>query len=313
MQMNYLKVILIILLFCHTIQAQNIIKEEVELLNGTIHLSGTLSYPESEKPIPLAIFIHGSGNVDRNGNQAGLNIKPNYIKQLAESLNRNTIAFYRYDKRNANLSNIPLLDETSVFDDLVEDAALVIEHFSGDSRFKNITVIGHSQGSLTAILAFNENFSKFISLAGASDTFGELLVSQIDKQSKELGTITREHLKELKDTDTIQKVNFMLQSIFKPFNHNFIKSYNAYRPTEVIKKIHIPTLLVNGSSDLQITVKDAKKLKQAKPDATLVIIPQMNHVLKTVTNLEENQSSYLTENFAISQELIEVISGFIKN
>ncbi|WP_340199289.1 alpha/beta hydrolase [Ascidiimonas sp. W6] len=310
--MKIIKILSILLCVCSIAEGQDLISEEISLFNGNISLPGTLSYQKTEGKIPLAIFIHGSGNIDRNGNQAGVNVQANYIKMLADSLNKNGIAFYRYDKRTANPANKPFINKTISFDDLVDDARVALTHFQGDSRFKTITVIGHSQGSLTAILALTDIASKYISLAGASKTLEETVISQITKQSKELGIIASKHFEELSTTDTIQEVNFMLQSIFNPRNHLFIKSYNKYNPIEEIKKVTIPTLIINGNADLQIMQEDAQRLKEAKPDAELVIIPEMNHVLKTVKNLQENQASYIQENFPLSIKLVEVITEFVK-
>ena len=318
MKMKYFKLIFL-LIICNHLQAQVIIEEEIQLYNDSISLPGTLSYPEKDSSMPLAIFIHGSGNVDRNGNQAGLPIQANYIKTLADSLNKNQIAFYRYDKRTANKANMPFINDSITFENLVKDAKICINHFTADNRFSTITIIGHSQGSLTGMLAVNDSISKlndsiirFVSLAGASKTFGETVVSQINKQSKELGAIAQEHLKELQETDTIQEVNFMLQQLFNPVNYNFIKSYNSYDPVLEIKKITVPTLILNGDADLQITPEDAQNLYAANPNSQLVIIPQMNHVLKTVKNLQENQLSYQSEEYPLSSELVSVLTKFIK-
>ena len=43
------------------------------------------------------IWVHGSGNVDRNGNQAGYNVKANYIKQFRDEVNEKGIAFLKGD------------------------------------------------------------------------------------------------------------------------------------------------------------------------------------------------------------------------
>ena len=58
-----------------------ITSEEILIKNDSIELPGTLTFTKAKTP--LVIWVHGSGNVDRNGNQAGVNIKANYIKQLA--------------------------------------------------------------------------------------------------------------------------------------------------------------------------------------------------------------------------------------
>ncbi len=310
--MKYFKLLFFIII-CNHIHAQVITEEEIQLYNDKVSLTGTLSYPEKDSILPLAIFINGSGNVDRNGNQAGLPLQSNYIKTLADSLNKNNIAFYRFDKRTANKANIPYINATITFEDLIEDAKICISHFTGDTRFSSITIIGHSQGSLTGMLAINDSVTKFVSLAGASKTFGETLVSQINKQNTVLGAAAKAHLEELQKTDTIQEVNFMLQQIFNPVNYNFLKSYNAYNPVVEIKKITIPTLIINGEADLQITPEDAQNLHDANPNSQLVIIPEMNHVLKTVKNLQENQLSYQSEAYPLSSELVSVLTKFIKN
>jgi len=41
-------------------------------------------------------------------------------------------------------------------------------------------------------------------------------------------------------------------------------------------------LIVQGTTDIQVTVEDAKSLHAAKKDSQLVVIKGMNHVLKKV-------------------------------
>ena len=55
-----------------------------------------------------------------------------------------------------------------------------------------------------------------------------------------------------------------------------------YNPKIEITKITIPVLIINGNNDLQVQVSEAEKLKNAKPDAKLVIIPNMNHLFKEI-------------------------------
>ena len=46
---------------------QKIKSEEILIKNDSIELPGTLTYLKENTP--LIIWVHGSGNVDRNGNQ----------------------------------------------------------------------------------------------------------------------------------------------------------------------------------------------------------------------------------------------------
>ena len=144
--MKLLIYIFIFISFNISYSQTNIISEEILLMNDSIKLPGTLSYNKDLKSQPLVIFIHGSGNVDRNGNQDGVNIKANYIKQLADSLNIRGIAFYRYDKRSASKENLKFMMDDLDFYRFV-DANLAVANFKNDNRFNSITLIGHSQGS----------------------------------------------------------------------------------------------------------------------------------------------------------------------
>jgi len=292
--------------------AQKMVSETLTIKNGKIILPGILSYPDSGKKLPLVIFVHGSGNIDRDGNQAGINVKANYIKSLADTLNRKYIAFFRYDKRTAVPENIKLLIKDMIYDYLVEDVKKVIAHFKNDIRFDKIILMGHSQGSLTAMLALNDAIDKYISLAGLGESMEKTIIRQISAQSKELSETARQHFEELRKTDTIREVHPFLMALFAAQNHKFIQSYNAYDPVEMMGKVNIPTLIINGDADSQVRIKDAKLLHKAKPDAKLIIIPKMNHLLKEVNSIEENQRSYYDENYPLSSVLVKEVTDFIK-
>ena len=292
---------------------QEIISEDYELYNGDIYLPGTLSYPKSNKEIPLAIFIHGSGNGDRNGNQGNL-AHADHIKQLADSLNAKGIAFYRFDKRNATPSNLDKIEmEKATIHDLAKDVSVSVLEFDNDPRFSSIHLIGHSQGSLVGILAVSDKVDGYVSLAGPGTTIDKPLIRQIKAQNPDLGKIAEEHVKELMETDTIAEVNFLLMSIFAPQGQKYLKDWMSLDPAKEIQKIEIPVLIVNGDSDIQVTIEDAHLLKQAKPEARLVIIKNMNHMLKIVENATENTASYTNPSFPLSQELVEALVEFIRD
>jgi pimeloyl-ACP methyl ester carboxylesterase len=282
--------------------------EEILIKNGDIELPGTLTYTAQSKD--LVLWIHGSGNVDRNGNQEGANVKANYIKQLRDSLNQQNIAFFSYDKRTANRKNAPYLENT-LFTSFVEDALKVIERLKQEKQFKSITLVGHSQGSLVAMLA-SKDVNKYISLAGPSDTIDKTIVEQLTGQNALMGKAAEEHFKELKETGTIKEVNPFLASIFVKQNLPSLKDWMQYDPKVEIKKMKIPTLVINGTKDLQVKEKDAKALKEAQSDAKLVIIENMNHVLKVIEKDSDNYPSYFSPDFKLSPELIQTISEFVK-
>ena len=277
--------------------------EEIVINNQAIQLPGTLTC--SQETSPLIIWIHGSGGVDRNGNQ------PQYIKQFRDAINKKNIAFFSYDKRTANPKNIQFIKEDGILiSDFINDAKEVVNYFKNDKRFSEIILAGHSQGSLIAMMAL-ENVDKYISIAGAGETIDKTLTRQISAQSAEFGKLTAQYLKELKETGEIKKVDPNLMSLFAKPNQPFLASWVELNPINQIKKVTIPTLIINGDKDLQVQIADAENLKRANPEAELKIIKNMNHILKNIEKDEENMKSYYNPDFTISKELIETITNFI--
>lgn len=283
--------------------------EEIMINNMEIQLPGTLTFAADKQP--LIIWIHGSGNVDRNGNQAGANVNANYIKQFRDAVNTEGIAFFSYDKRTANPKNMKFMQKDGVlFSDFILDVKEVVNHFKNDIRFSKIILAGHSQGSLVAMNAL-DYVDKYISIAGPGESIDQVMTTQISKQNPILGVSVKKHFEELAETGTIKEVNPMLQSIFSEQNQPFFKSWMEDNPADVIKTIEIPILILNGDKDLQVMVDDAKTLHNANPKSELVIIKNMNHVLKDIQKDEDNLASYFSADYPLSKELIQTITKFI--
>jgi hypothetical protein len=71
-------------------------------------------------------------------------------------------------------------------------------------------------------------------------------------------------------------------------------------------------LIVQGTTDLQIQVEDAKKLAAANSNSELVIIEGMNHILKEAeAHRFLNLRTYGDPNLKLKQGLIESITSFI--
>ena len=87
----------------------------------------------------------------------------------------------------------------------------------------------------------------------------------------------------------------------------------SLRSVKEISKVPKPVLIVQGTTDMQIRVADAKRLAEGKPGAQLLVIDGMNHVLKTVPNEQDKQvSSYSDPSLPVTPHLVRAISSFIK-
>ena len=283
-----------------------------EDLSITKHIDGTLLIPivQDSKKANLAIIIAGSGPTNRDGNQNFL--KNNSLKKLAESLSNNGIATFRYDKRIVKQIRKGKVDKDMMFDDFVSDASDVIDYFKAKESYGKIYVIGHSQGSLVGMLSAKDKADGFISLAGAGQNIGDVLVVQATKMSPKLGEETQRIVDQLKDGKAVSDYPDVLASLFGPDIQPFMMNWMSYNPMELIQDLDMPILIINGTKDLQVSEEEAERLKGANEKATLTIIENMNHVLFEIEGDDlENSKSYNESSRAISPKLITSITAFI--
>ncbi|SHF97140.1 alpha/beta hydrolase [Flavobacterium johnsoniae] len=304
-------------LFLTILNAQNTKQDTFKETNVTLKINidqlyGTLTIPDDVKKCPVALIIAGSGPTDRNGNNPMM--KNNSLKMLAEALAKNGIASLRFDKRGIGESKASAVTESSlVFENYTEDAKSWINFLKQDKRFTQLTVIGHSEGSLIGMIA-GAKANKFISIAGAGEPADKLLKSQISsKSNKQVEDMTFPIIDSLKAGNKVNKVDPLLNSLFRASIQPYLISWFKYDPQIEIKKLTVPVLIIQGNNDLQVSVKDAENLSQANKNAELVIIDKMNHVLKIIDgDKQANIASYNNENLPVSETMVNKIVSFIK-
>jgi hypothetical protein len=304
---HYIAIVLILIFSVSFSQEKTFTEEEVSISK---FIDGTLLIPNDNQKSALAIIIAGSGPTDRNGNQNFL--KNNSLKKLAENLTNSGIATFRYDKRVVKQIRQGNVDKDMMFDDFVNDAKDVIDYFKEKETYSKIYVIGHSQGSLVGMLAAKENVDGFISLAGAGQNIGDVIVDQVTNMAPKLGEEAQKVVDKLKKGETTTDYPQALVSVFNVDIQPFMMNWMQYNPTEVISELKIPVLIVNGTKDLQVSEEEAQLLKDANEDAELKIIVNMNHVLFEIEGDDlENSKSYNEAFREISTKLVDSIVEFI--
>ncbi|QHE51848.1 S9 family peptidase [Pontibacillus sp. HMF3514] len=278
-------------------------------------LYGELELPNEKGQHPVVLIIPGSGPTDRNGNSAGAPGENNSLKMLAEELAKQGMASVRYDKRGVGKNTEAIISESKLrFDRFVMDAEKWIEKLKTDERFSNVGVIGHSQGSLVGMMAAqNQKIDAFVSLAGAGNSIDKVLKEQLSSLPDSLKKEAQSILNQLKQGETVKEVPSQLQSLFRESVQPFLVSWIKHDPTEEIKQLNAPTLIVNGKNDIQVSVKEAEMLHNAKTESQLLIIDGMNHVLKDAPeNREENAKTYTNPDLPLADSLVDGIMSFFK-
>ncbi len=293
-------------------------ESEIVLKSGSGgEIFGTLSVPERIKKSPLVIIIAGSGPTDRDGNSP-LGVKAGPYKMLAEGFAKYGISTLRFDKRGIAKSKQALPSEIDIrFDTYINDVVDWINMMKKDKRFSKIMILGHSEGSLIGMVASQKSgVSKYISVAGAGSPAYTIIQEQLKKQNlpRQLLEESDKILDSLKAEKPVKKVNLLLLSLYRPSVQPYMISWFRYDPAAEIRKLKIPVLIVQGTTDIQVSVDDAKLLSAAKPDARLMIIDNMNHVLKeSVEERQKNMATYSDPGLPLKSGLLDGIIDFIKS
>lgn len=312
MSIKYLLSVTCLVFVSTTIFAQKYSESNITLHTESGDLQGTLAVPHTSAKVPLAIIIQGSGPTDRNGNTPiGTN---NSLKMLAQTLGDKKIASLRFDKRGIAQSKDAAKDESEMrFEDNAADVSLWIELLRKDERFGKITLIGHSEGSLVALLAA-KHADAYISLAGAGRPIDIILKEQLDNIPEDMKAGAFTVIDSLKMGHMVNKYDPRLFSIFRPSVQPYMISWIKYDPAREISNLKLPALIIQGTKDLQVGIVDAKLLSQAKPNARYVLIQNMNHVLKDITSDDRNDNykSYNDPVLPLDKTLVKEIQKFIK-
>ena len=306
---------------------QTIISEPILLETPSATLYGTLERPQSPSQIPVVLLIAGSGPTDRDGNSPLLSGPNNSLKMLAEGLAAQGIASVRYDKRfigesgkamqlAAQKSQVKLREDDLRFEAYIDDAVLWGKKLRVDGRFSSLTVIGHSEGSLIGMVAAQRmGADAFVSLAGLGRPAQQILVEQLKAQlPADLLKMTEEILDRLAAGQTFESVPPALNFLFRPSIQPYLISWFRYNPAKEIARLSVPVMIVQGTTDVQVSLEDAKALAGAYPAPKLLVVDGMNHVLKMVPNQRDKQvASYSDPSLPVASSLIIEISAFVTN
>ncbi len=325
---------------------------EVTIENKTagIKLVGTLTKPNTQKPVPAVILITGSGPQDRD--QTILEHKPFLV--IADHLTRQGFAVLRLDDRGTGKSEGDFATATT--DDFatdIEAAYTYLRGFSGVNP-KKIGLIGHSEGALVAskVAAKNPAVAFVVLMAGSAVPGTELLVAQNEAFLKAAGmpeatlqkylqlrkaqfevaatepdvTIAAEKIKQLeqdaKATFTAQEMQQMglspqsEQAIVAQLSTPWFRSFLAYNPAPTLQKLKMPMLVLNGTKDLQVPYQQnlpatEKALKAGENKKyTIKEMPNLNHLFQTATTGMVTEYGQLEE--TIAPVMLEEITSWMK-
>jgi uncharacterized protein len=278
-------------------QQTNFIEKELSINVDEVIISGTLTIPNSDYPVPAVILISGASADNRDAESYGF--KP--FKELANHLASNGIASFRYDDRGIGKSTGKLTYHYEI-KDLGNDVTAAIEILKEEPKINSqqIGLIGHSAGGVIAqmLASSNEEIAFIISLAGTiiepknvnvnyrqlsltqlglpleevekavelekrivettiSGIGYDKLINDIKLQSKMEYDKLSENLKK-RFSNWEDYHNQSWYGFWEPYiNSPFYRSFFVHDPSMDLEKVKCPALFLFGSVDDLVRVLDA--------------------------------------------------------
>lgn len=292
-------------------------EEEIRVAGVTGELGGTLALPERCGPVPAVILVSGDGSTDRDGNVPG-GTGPNLLRFLSEGLVRDAgVAVLRYDDEGvgASASALPSDLRELRLETEVENVVRWVRALRTDGRLSSIILLGHSAGSLKIHLAASRTpVEGLISLAGPGRPVGTILREQLadDLSAVELAALDAAVV-ELAAGRIPGPLEAPLNELFPEDFQPYLASYFSRDPAEVFRATTARALVVRGTTDWQVALSDLDNLAAARPDATRVEVPEMNHVLKHATDDAASQRlAYGDPSLPLADGLLPALTAFLE-
>lgn len=305
--------IVLLLFLIKTCFSQINYEKEISIPANPDSLYGSLFYAGNNY---LCIIHAGSGPTDRYGNSE-LGIQSNYLKKIADSLSKSGISVFIYDKRGVGKSKDALeLEDSSRIGIFVNDLKNWVNYFSNKPyRFKEIILLGHSEGALISILSAQDNkkVKKLILISGPGYRLDTIIKRQLSHLHESAKKVIFPLIDTISSGKKVENIPPMLNMILRESIQNYLISILKIDPAIELEKITIPTLIIQGTNDIQISEDNAHRLKDHCKKCELKIIENMNHVLVNSSKDKHlNMETYKSTDLPLSKELIPTITKFIK-
>lgn len=239
-------------------------EETVKFNNKKTVLEGTLTIPKKRELLPAALLLGRSDGSDRE--DQGL------FTQLAGRLGSEGFVVLRFDGRGIGNSGGSALSATS--GEKYEDSVAALDYLSQRKEIdiNRVVVIGHGEGAFFASkLAANKKNIKALILMSPMLSQGEatdISFDNLNEMAKKLKW-DDQYLKlamksRMETIETVKKTSGDWTSILntKCFLKKLRKDLEA-NPTDIIRKVEVPVLILHGKEDELVPPKAASTLDKA--------------------------------------------------
>ena len=318
------------------------VQRNVRFDNAAAHvrLAGTLSMPRGEGPFPAVVLISGTGHNTRDEDVFGHEV----FLVLADALNRNGFAVLRYDKRGVGGSSGNYDAATTA--DFASDAEAAVAWLRAQSQIdaKRVGVLGHSEGGIIApaVAAADKGVAFVVMIAGPCIRGDRLFVLQSAMTAKLYGApsdyiarrkafdqrLYRAVLAAPSDSAAFERAKVLVargaadrivdaneaETLARDATTPWERHFLAYDPAPTLARLTVPVLVLNGSLDVQVPAKEdlraARQALQHNPDATVMELPGMNHLLQDARTGAPDEYNDIEE--TMSPTALKIITDWLR-
>lgn len=308
-----------------------------------ITMEGTVTWPLSQGTYPGVVLVAGSGPTDRNWCSPLLPGTNGSGGLIAEALTAAGYATIRYDKRASgphvqeNIQSLmgkmsmeshllelqkavqALLDNTKVEKDGIfaltsSEGAIHAVNYQlreGTHKFKGMVLTGVPGRSVGEVA--RDQMRAQISAMGNSES----LMRHFDKSMEDF----REGKPYIPDPSIPEGMSMLLRSVTSPANQPFSRELFVTNPTDIIKQIEVPVLIVIGKKDIQVNWEtDGDSLREAlasKDNLSMEFPENANHVLKHEDTPREQLipmkvgENYNSDKVSLDEDTVEIILSWL--
>ena len=273
--------------------ADQVTYDEVSITIGSAQnaVSGILTIPHEaseSNPVPGCVFVHDWGALDRDETMGNTKLFADLAKALAEM----GIASIRYDKR----SYAHEVDANTTIDNEVVNDALAACDLMLSNNFidqKRVVLVGHGFGAMVAPLIASQDGSRFTAMVMIGGSMKSFLQQIVDTSVPDTDKLTAEEmqaLQNLADTFASVKKAKAAELTILGRNGNYFYELGKLDQVKTIKKLKLPTYILQGDSDPCVSEDDgwrgyAEAIGDGATYMSFKSFQGLNHLLMAQTTL----------------------------